>query len=97
MFLEDCCLPFARRKTIGSSVLVTCTSIGATVWRDILLIYSALDPEDTWLEAAHAWVFCTKSIGLRGCRIVFAKLSLMMFPSETLKVYYASIKMEFMW
>ena len=25
IFLDDCCVPFARRKTIGSSVILTCT------------------------------------------------------------------------
>ena len=36
------------------SVLVTCTSICATVRRDISLISSDLAPEDTWMEEAHA-------------------------------------------
>ena len=39
--------------------------MGEIVWREILLIYSALDTEDTWTEAAHAWVFVVKSGGLR--------------------------------
>ena len=47
MFLDDCCLYFARRTIIGSSVLGTCTSIGATIWRGILLISSVLATEDT--------------------------------------------------
>ena len=82
---------------MGSSVLVTCTSIFATVWRDILLIYSALDPEDTWIEAAHAWVFVVKSGELRGISFVFLKLSLMMLLDETLKASHASTKTDFMW
>ena len=36
------------------------------MWRDILLIYSDMDSEDTCMEAAHAWVFVVKSLGLRG-------------------------------
>ena len=51
---------------MGSSVLVTCKSIGATVWHSILFISSALDSEYTCMEAAHAWVFVVKLIGLRG-------------------------------
>ena len=66
LFLGDCCVPFDRRTNIGSSVLVTCNSIGATVWSDILLISLTLYPEDTWLEAAHVWVFVLKSEGLKG-------------------------------
>ena len=65
MSLSDFCVPFSQRKTIGSSVLVTCNSIGAAVWCDIWFIYSALYPEDTWMEAAHAWLFVVKLGGLR--------------------------------
>ena len=71
--------------------------MGEIVWREILLIYSALDTEDTWTEAAHAWVFVVKSGGLRGGRCFFKNLSLAMFPSGTLKAPHASTKMEFMW
>ena len=53
-FFDDCLLLFACGKTIGSLVLVACTSIVATVRRDILLIYSSLGPEDTWMKASHA-------------------------------------------
>ena len=60
MLLDNFWLPFARRTTIGTLVLVSCTSICATVWHDILFISSALTPEDTWIEAAHAWVFVVK-------------------------------------
>ena len=66
MFLDDFYIPFDWRTTIVSSVLITCNSIGATVWHDILFIYSALDPEDTWMEAAHAWIFFVKLGGMRG-------------------------------
>ena len=44
MLINDCCLPFYWKKTIGSSVLVTCTSIGVIVPSDILLISSDLAP-----------------------------------------------------
>ena len=97
MFLGDCCIPFYWRTTIGSSVLVTCNSIGATVWSDIYFISSILAPEDTWMEAAHAWVFVVKSLGIRGGSFVFTNLSLMMFPADILKSSYASTKTEFMW
>ena len=60
MILGGCCITFAQRTTTGLSVLVTCTSIVPTVWHDILLISSALELEDTWMESAHAWVFVVK-------------------------------------
>ena len=66
IFLDDCCLPFYQRKNIGSSVLVTCTAIWATVLRDILLISTALDSEYTWTEAAHSLIFVVKSGGMMG-------------------------------
>ena len=66
MLPGDFCVPFVQKKTIGSSVLLTCKSIGATVCRGILFISSALDSEDTWMETAHAWVFVVKLGGLRG-------------------------------
>ena len=96
MFLGDFCVPFAQRKTIGSPVLVNCNSIDAAVWCDILFIYSAFSPEDTWMEAAHAWLFVVKLVGIRGVAF-FAKLSLMMFPYYILKASHASTKTEFMW
>ena len=64
---------------------------------DILYIYSALDPEYTWTEVAHAWVFVVKSIGIRGSSLVFTNLSLMNFTADTLKVSHAPTKMDFMW
>ena len=51
-------------------MLFTCTSIGATFWHDVLLIYSALAPEDTWMEAAHVWGFFN-SVWLRGVDFFF--------------------------
>ena len=60
MLLDDCWVPFSRRTTIGSSVLVTCNLIGATIWYDILFISSTLASEDTCMEAAHDWVFVVK-------------------------------------
>ena len=77
MFLDDFCLSFSRRTTIGSSVLVTCNSIGTTVWCDILFISPALAPEDTWMEESHDWVFVDKLGGIKGGIFVFEKLSLM--------------------
>ena len=60
IFLDDCLINFDWSTTTGSSFLVYLTSIGATVRRYILLIYSDLSREDTWMEAAHTWVFVVK-------------------------------------
>ena len=49
------------------------------------------------MEAAHAWVFVVKLVELRGGSIVFAKLSLMVFPDDILKASHASTKTEFLW
>ena len=84
-------------ETIGSSVLVSCTSIGATVRRDISLISSALGPEDTWTKAANSWVFVVKLIGMRGGYLFLKNLSLMVFPADTLKASLDSTNIEFMW
>ena len=73
------------------------TSIYATVRHDTSLISSALDLEDTWMEAVHAWVSVVKSGGLRGGSFFFAKLSLVHFPTDILKAPHAPTKMEFMW
>ena len=56
MFLDDLLLTFAWRTPIGTPVLVSSTSIGATVLRDFSSIYSDLDQEGTSTEAAHAWI-----------------------------------------
>ena len=65
--------------------------------RYILFIYSALDPEDNWMEAAHVWVCVVKLVGVRGDRFVFTNLSLMMVLTYTLKAYHTSTKTDFMW
>ena len=67
------------------------------MWPAILLIYSAMAPEDTWMEAAHYWVFFVKSVGLRKSSFVFTKLSLMVLMADALKASHASTKTEFMW
>ena len=85
VFPDYCCLPFCCRRTIGSSVLVTCTSICATVWRDISLITSALATEDIWMEAEHARVFVFNSRGLSRGIFVFTNISLVIFPDDTLR------------
>ena len=64
---------------------------------NVLLIYSALAPEDTWMDAAHAWVFVVKSGGMRDIIIVSAKIYLLMPSADTLKASYVSTKTEFMW
>ena len=73
------------------------TLIGATMRRGISLIYSILDPEGTWTEAAHACLFMNKLGEMRGGIFVFTKLSLMMLTAGTFKAYHDSTKMEFMW
>ena len=67
------------------------------MWCDILLIASALDPEDTWMDESHAWVLVVKSVGLRGGIFVLTKLFLMVLPADSLKASYASTNMDFMW
>ena len=57
---------------------------------------SSLVPEETWIEENYAWVLVEKLLGLRVSISVFFKLSLMMFPEETLKASNASTKIEFM-
>ena len=86
MSLGVCLIPFSLRKAIGSYVLIYCTLIGATVRHYILLISSALGPEDTFTETVNAWLFVVKSGGLRGGYIFFKNLSLIMLPADTLKV-----------
>ena len=97
MFLNDCCVPFAQRTTIGSLFLIPCNSIGATVSHDILFIYSSLDSEDTWMEAPHAWMFVVKSGGMREISFVFVKLYIMMLTADILKTSNSSTKTDFMW
>ena len=41
--------------------------------------------EDFWAEATHAYVFFIMLSGMRGGRLVLVKLSLMMFPADTVK------------
>ena len=73
IFLDDCCISFARSTIIVPSVPVTYNSILVTVWHDILLIYSALDTEDTWMEAVYYWLFVVNSVGLREGRFFFSE------------------------
>ena len=62
----------------------------------VSFIYLLLVPGETWTEAEHAWVFVVKLVVLRVGRFVFKNLSLMMFPSDTLKVSHAYTNMGFM-
>ena len=89
-------MPFSRRTTIGSLVLVSFTSISATVRRYVSLISSDLAPEDTWIESEHAWVFVVNPGGLRGGSFVLTNPSLITLLDDTLKMSHASTKMEFM-
>ena len=73
------------------------TGFTTTVLRDISLISSFLDPEGTWAEAAHSWLFVDKLVGIRGGSFFFTKLSLVNFMYDTLKAYHAYTNMEFMW
>ena len=71
ILLDDCCILFAKITTIVSSVLITSNSIGATFWHNVLMIYSALYTEDTWMEEAYAWLFVVKSVVLKISRFFF--------------------------
>ena len=68
IFPDDCWLLCSRRTNTALLVLMSYTSIYATVQHDISFISSALDPEGTWMEAGHVWVFVVKSGGLKGGR-----------------------------
>ena len=57
--------------------MVSSAQIFATVWHTRPLISLALGTEENWMEAAYAWSFVVKLVGLRGGRFVFTKLSLM--------------------
>ena len=48
--------------------------------------------EEVWAEAAHACVFVIIMGGLRGGRLVLAKLSLMMLPDDNVKVSHVSTR-----
>ena len=76
--------------------MVSFTSMGSTVRRDISFIYSYLAPEDTWAETAHAWVFMVKLGGAMGGTFLFKNQSLKKFPDDNLTASHASTKMEFM-
>ena len=87
MFLDGCwVLPFAWMITIGLLVLVLSNWIGASVSSEILL----MPFEDVWIEATYVCVFVFVLGGLRGSRWFLAKLSLMMFPYDTVKAYHVS-------
>ena len=97
LFLDGFCVPWYWRESIWSVVLVTCNSIGTNICHDLLLISSDLDTENNLMEVSHVWVFGVKSVGMRASSIVFLNISLIMFPSDTLKSSRASTKTEFMW
>ena len=61
IFLDDFWIYFAQSKTIGSSVIVSCTSIGTMVYLTIPFIYSYLYTE--------LWVLVVKSGVMRGVYI----------------------------
>ena len=79
--------------TIELLVLAMSYLIGASVSSAILLMTF----EDYWMEATHACVFVTMLGGMKGSRRVLAKLSLMMFPDDTVKDLHVSTRTEFMW
>ena len=74
-----------------------CTLIVTAVQYFIILMSSALYPEDTCKEAQYSWVFVVKLLRLRGSIYFFAKLPPMMLPADILKASHASTKTEFMW
>ena len=49
------------------------------------------------MEAAHAWVFVVKLVGMRENIYIFTKLFLTIFPDDILKSSHASTKTEIMW
>ena len=79
--------------TIGSLVIVTYNLIGASVYYAILLMHF----EEFCTEAIHACVFVIVLGGLKGSRLVLAKLPLMMLPDYTVKASHVSNRTEFMW
>ena len=92
IFLGDCLvLPFAWMITIGTLVLVTCNLIGASASSEILLIPF----EEVWTEATYACVFVITLGGIRGGRLVLAKLSLMMLSYDTVKASHVSTSTDF--
>ena len=94
MFLDGCrVIPFARRITIGSLVLVVSNLICASVSYEI----SLMPFEDVFIEATHACVFFIVLVGLRGSRLVLAKLSLIILSADTMKASHVSTRTEFIW
>ena len=94
MFLDSFrVLTFSRMITIGSLVLVVRNLIVASVSSEIRLITF----EDVCMEGTHACVFVIMLGGLRESRRVLAKLSLMIFPADTVKVSHVLTRTEFMW
>ena len=53
--------------------------------------------EEVWKEATHACVFFIMLGVLRGGRLVLSKLSLIMFPDDTMKDSHVSTRTYFMW
>ena len=96
IFLDDFWFTFSQRTTIGSSVLIFCTSIGTTVWCDISLMSSELSPEETWTEATHDCVLLEKLWVLRGGRFK-NNMFLKMFLELTLEASHYFTNIEFMW
>ena len=65
-FVDDSVINFSWSTTIGSYFLVSHKFIDTTVQRDIPLINSALDPEESLTEARHAGLLVVILVGLRG-------------------------------
>ena len=65
ILLDDCWIPYARRTNIGWSVLISCTLIVTSVQYFIILMSSALYPEDTSMRETHSWVLVTNPTWLR--------------------------------
>ena len=94
MFINGCRVPpLAQSITIGSLALVVTNLICANVSSTISLIPF----EDVWIEDTYACVFVIILGGQRGGRRVLEKLSLMMFPADTVNDSHVSNRTEFMW
>ena len=96
IFPDDFQIPLSWRKTIGLSVLISCTSIDPIVWFAIILMSSTLAPEETWTEATHDCVLLEKLWVLRGGRFK-NNMFLKMFLELTLEASHYFTNIEFMW
>ena len=79
ILLHEFWIPLSQSTTIGPYVIIYCTFVGEMVCCDILLLSSALSPEETWMEATHVCMLVGKLVVLMGVRFVYTNMSLMVF------------------